>query len=300
MDIAVTGSSGLIGTALGKALRDGGHRVIPVVRSGGGDGTVSWDPDAGTIDAAGLEGVDAVVHLAGEGIASGPWTDAQRRRIHQSRSRGTRVLAEALAALDRPPSVLVSGSGIDYYGDRGDEVLTESSGPGSGFLTTVCLDWEAATAPAERAGIRTVHLRTAMVLDPNGGALGTQMLAFKLGLGARAGRGSQWLPWISLDDEVAAIRHALDQPKLAGPLNLTAPNPVTNAEFTKAVAATLHRPAFLVIPRAARHLPFGVGSLIDVLLFSSKRAQPAALLGSGFTFTHPELTAALPEILATS
>ncbi len=300
MDIAVTGSNGMIGTALSSALRDNGHRVVPVVRSGGGDGTVSWDPDAGTIDRAGLEGLDAVVHLAGAGIASGPWTDAQRRRIHQSRSRGTRVLAEAIAGLEQRPSVLVSGSATGYYGSRGDEVLTESSNPGHDFLADVCVAWEAATAPAEAAGVRTVHVRTGIVLDPGGGSLGAQLRAFKLGLGARAGRGGQWLSWISLADQVAAIRHAVDHPSLAGPVNLTAPNPVTNAEFTKAVAAALHRPAFLVIPRAARHAPFGVGPLIESLLFTSARVQPSALLDSGFGFTHTDLDVALGDILGSS
>ncbi len=298
MDIAVTGSSGLIGTALTDSLVADGHRVVPVVRSGAVDGSISWDPSAGTIDAAGLEGLDAVVHLAGEGIASGPWTTKQRGRIRDSRVDGTGLLADTLAGLSRPPAVLVSGSAIGYYGSRGDEVLTESSTPGSGFLPDVCVAWEAATAPATTAGIRTVHLRTGIVLDPAGGSLGKQLLAFKLGLGARAGNGRQWLSWISLADEVAAIRHALDHPTLDGAVNLTAPAPVTNAEFTKAVAAALHRPAFLVFPRAIRRLPFGIGPLVDSLLFDSARVRPDALLGSGFEFTHPELVPALDDILA--
>lgn len=300
MDIAVTGSSGLIGTALTSSLEADGHRVIPVVRSRATDGTISWDPAAGTIDAAALEGVDAVVHLAGEGIASGPWTTEQRHRIRDSRTDGTRLLADTLAGLARPPAVLVSGSAIGYYGTRGDEVLTESSPPGDGFLPDVCVAWEAATAPASAAGIRTVQVRTGIVLDPDGGALGKQLLAFKVGLGARAGNGRQWLSWISLADEVAAIRHAIDHPTLAGPINLTAPSPVTNAEFTKAVAAALHRPAFLVIPRAARRLPFGVGPLIDSLLFDSARVRPDALVASGFEFTHRELAPALDDVLASA
>jgi uncharacterized protein len=300
MDIAVTGSSGLIGTALTRALEADGHRVLPVVRSGRADGTISWDPAAGTIDAAALEGLDAVVHLAGEGIASGPWTAKQRGRIHDSRAHGTRLLADTLADLARPPAVLVSGSAIGYYGSRGDEVLTESSSPGDGFLPDVCVAWEAATAPAATAGIRTVHVRTGIVLDPAGGSLGKQLLAFRLGLGARAGNGRQWLSWISLADEVAAIRHALDHPTLDGPVNLTAPNPVTNAEFTEEVAAALHRPAFLVIPRATRRLPFWVGPLVDSLLFDSARVRPDALLASDFEFAHPELVPALDDILATA
>lgn len=297
MDIAVTGSSGLIGSALTRSLEADGHRVVPVVRSGAADGTISWDPAAGTIDVAALEGLEAVVHLAGEGIASGPWTVERRRRIHDSRADGTRLLADALAGLTRPPAVLVSGSAIGYYGSRGDEVLTESSDPGRGFLPDVCVTWEAATAPAASAGIRTVQVRTGIVLDRDGGSLGTQLPAFKLGLGARAGNGRQWLSWISLADEVAAIRHAIDHPSLDGPVNLVAPAPVTNTEFTKAVAATLHRPAFLLIPRLARRLPFGVGPLVDSLLFDSARVRPDALVASGFEFTHPELVPALGDIL---
>ncbi len=295
MDIAVTGSTGLIGTPLCTALRADGHRVIPVVRSGarsGGD-VISWDPVAGTIDAAAFEGIHAVVHLAGEPIASGPWTAAQRARIRDSRTKGTSLLAGALVVLRRPPAVLVSGSAIGFYGDRGDELLDESSGPGTGFLPEVCVEWEAAAAPATDAGIRTAILRTGIVLSPEGGALGAQLLAFKLGLGAKAGRGTAWLSWITLADEVAAIRHVLATPSVAGPVNLVAPNPVTNAEFTDALGQALHRPTFLTIPRAARRLPFGVGDLVESLLFTSARIEPTALTGSGFTFADPELGPAL-------
>lgn len=296
MDIAVTGSSGLVGAALTEALRDDGHRVVPVVRSGGGDGAIAWDPEAGTVDRAGLEGLDAVVHLAGEPIAGGPWTARRRRRIRDSRTEGTALLAGALAGLQRPPSVLVSGSAVGYYGDRGDEVLTEASGPGDDFLARLCVDWEQATAPATEAGTRTVCLRTGVVLDGDGGALAKQLLPFKLGLGARAGRGDQWLSWISLADAVAAIRHALDADAVRGPVNLTAPNPVTNADFTRAVAGALGRPAFLVIPRAVRSVP-GIGPLVGALLFTSARVEPAALAGSGFTFAHPDLATALDHVL---
>jgi uncharacterized protein (TIGR01777 family) len=297
MDIALTGSHGLIGRALASSLRTDGHRVIPIVRSAGDAEGVRWDPTGGTIDAAGLEGVDAVVHLAGEGIASGPWTDAQRRRIKGSREQGTKLLAEALAGLARPPAVLVSGSAIGYYGDRGDEVLTEGSGPGDDFLADVCLAWEGATAPAEGAGIRTVHLRTGIVLDAQGGALAKQLPAFKLGLGAKAGTGRQWMSWISLHDHIRAVRFAIDEPAVSGPLNLTAPNPVTNAVFTDAVGDALHRPTFLTIPRLARKAPFGIGGLVESLLFSSARVQPAALQEAGFTFEHEELGRALASVL---
>lgn len=301
MDIAITGARGLIGTALGASLRADGHRVVRLVRGGtgtGGPDAVAWDPAAGTIDAAGLEGLDAVVHLAGEGIASRPWSDAQRRRILESREAGTTLLAGAIADLERPPAVLVSGSAIGIYGDRGDEVLTETSPTGDDFLAEVCHRWEGATGAAEAAGVRTVHLRTGIVLDARGGALGKQLPAFRLGLGAKAGRGTQWFSWISLADEVAAIRHLLTATGVHGPVNLTAPAPVTNAEFTDALGEALHRPTFLTLPKALRHLPFGVGPLVESLLFTSARVVPSVLEASGFTFAHPELAAALPEVLA--
>ena len=298
MDIAITGARGLIGTALSRSLQADGHRVVRLVRGGtSGPDAVAWDPEAATIDAPALEGLDAVVHLAGEGIASRPWSDAQRRRIRDSREAGTTLLAGTLAGLDRPPAVLVSGSAIGVYGDRGDEVLTESSAPGDDFLADVCRRWEAATAPAEAAGIRTAHIRTGIVLDPHGGALGKQLPAFKLGLGAKAGRGTQWFSWITLHDEVAAIRHLLTAEGVSGPVNLTAPNPVTNAEFTDALGEALHRPTFLTLPRALRHLPLGVGPLVESLLFTSDRVLPRALEASGFTFTHPDLAGALPAVL---
>lgn len=301
MDIAITGARGLIGTALSRTLEADGHRVVRLVRGGSGSvsgsDTVAWDPAGGTIDAGGLEGLDAVVHLAGEGIASRPWSDAQRRRILESRQAGTTLLAEALAGLQRPPAVLLSGSAIGVYGDRGDEVLTESSATGTDFLADVCHRWEGATAAAEAAGIRTVHLRTGIVLDAHGGALAKQLPAFKLGLGAKAGRGTQWFSWISLHDEVAAIAHLLTADAVTGPVNLTAPNPVTNAEFTRALGQALGRPTFLTLPRALGHLPFGVGPLVASLLFTSARVVPRELEGSGFTFAHPELAPALPEVL---
>lgn len=297
MDIAITGSSGLIGQALTTSLRAAGHHVIPLVRSGSTPGTVRWDPNSGTIDAAGLEGIDGVVHLAGEGIASGRWSDAQRERIRASRELGTQLLANTLAGLQHPPSVLVSGSAIGYYGDRGDEVLTEEATPGDDFLAGVCLAWEAATAPAEAAGIRTVHLRTGIVLDAHGGALAKQLPVFKLGLGAKAGSGRQWMSWISLHDEVRAIRFALDEESLSGALNLTAPHPVTNADFTDAVGDALHRPTFLTIPAVLRKAPLGFGGLVESLLLVSQRCEPAALLAAGFSFDHQDLSTALDSIL---
>ncbi|MCU1499557.1 MAG: hypothetical protein JWM47_3510 [Acidimicrobiales bacterium] len=297
MDIAITGSTGLIGTALAASLRAEGHRVIPVVRTGGRADTVTWDPAAGSIDAGGLEGLDAVVHLAGEGIAAKRWTASQRDRIHDSRSQGTSLLCDTLAALDHRPAVLVSGSAIGYYGDRGDEVLTEASPSGTDFLAEVCRAWEAPTVTAAEAGIRTAVIRTGIVLDPSGGALGAQLLPFRLGLGAKAGRGAQWLSWITLRDEVAAIRHALDTEAVSGPVNLVAPHPVTNAEFTDAVGQALHRPTFLTIPGAVRHLPLGVGDLLGSLLFTSERVEPGVLAATGFRFADPDLGPALAGLL---
>lgn len=296
MRIAVSGSHGLIGTALVRSLEGDDHQVVRIVRSSPGPGDVAWDLQAGEIDRAGLEGIDGAVHLAGAGIASGRWTDEHKREVLESRTRGTALLSEALTSLDDPPGVLLSGSAIGYYGDRGEETLTEASSPGDGFLPEVCLAWEAATGMAEVAGIRVAHLRTGIVLSPDGGALGKQLLPFKLGLGGPAGAGRQWMPWISLDDEVAAIRFLLDH-DVSGPVDLTAPEPVTNKVFARTLGAVLHRPAVLPIPRATTHLPLGIGALIENLLFSSARVLPAVLTDAGFTFRHRDLEAALRDLL---
>ncbi len=298
MDVAITGSSGLVGTALRRSLEADGHRAIRVVRPGSAatGPTIDWDPQAGTIDRAGLEGVDAVVNLAGEGIASGRWTDEHRRRVKESRTRATAVLSEALAGLDAKPRVLLSGSAIGYYGDRGDEELTERSQAGTDFLSEVAIAWEAATGMAEQAGIRVTHLRTGIVLSTEGGALAKQLLPFRLGLGGPAGRGDQWLSWISVDDEVSAIRFLLDH-DVAGPVNLTAPAPVTNAEFAKTLGRVLHRPAVVPIPRVLAKLPAGVGDLIGSLLFTGARVRPAVLQDAGYRFAHPTLEGALRALL---
>lgn len=299
MRIAVTGSTGLIGSRLVHDLRADGHEVVRVVRPGSptADGpTVEWDPPADRIDAAGLDGVDAVVHLAGEGIAERRWSDEQKRRILDSRRQGTTVLAEALAGLDRKPAVLLSGSAIGWYGDRGDEVLTEASGPGTGFLPEVCLAWEGAAQPASDAGIRTAFLRTGLVLDRSGGALGKTLPLFKLGLGGRLGSGRQWWSWISIDDWVGAARFLLDRSDLAGPVNLTGPAPVTNAEFTRAVASVLRRPAVLPVPAFGPALLLG-RELAHDLLFASQRVEPAALEAAGYEFRHRDVTSALHDVL---
>jgi uncharacterized protein (TIGR01777 family) len=296
MQIAVTGSHGLIGTALCTALTDGGHDVIRVVRGDatGDDRTIRWDPAAGTIDAAALEGVDAVVHLAGESIASGRWTDARKRTILESRTVGTRTLADALASLSSPPKVFLSGSAIGFYGDRGDEELTEDSAPGSGFLTDVVLAWEDAAQPAVDAGIRTVSLRTGIVLDAHDGALPRMAMPVRFGVGGKLGSGAQWMSWITLADEVGAIVHLLDA-DVAGPVNLTAPNPVTNATLTKALGEVLHRPTVLAVPAFALRTLLG-RELADELLLGGQRVLPTKLLASGYAFRDAEIVPALRSV----
>jgi uncharacterized protein (TIGR01777 family) len=294
--VAVTGSTGFIGTSLVRALRTGGHDVVRVVRGPAphGETTIRWDPEAGTIDAAGLAGIDAAVHLAGEPIAGGRWTDEQKRRIIESRRKGTTLLATTLAGLSPAPAVLVSQSGIDYYGDRGDEVLTEDSGPGDGFLTDVCEAWEGATAPAADAGIRVATTRTGLVLGMEGGAFPRLVRLARFGLGGRLGGGRQWWSWIALADEVAAIEFLLTT-DVAGPVNLTAPGPVTNADFATALGRVVHRPTFLPTPSFGPKLV--LGEMADSLLFASKRVRPEKLLGAGFAFASPELEPALRAVL---
>jgi uncharacterized protein (TIGR01777 family) len=282
MRTLVTGSSGLIGTALLAALDDGvGLRRGP-----------GWDPEGGRIDPAVLDGFDAVVHLAGEGIGEHRWSDEHKRRVLDSRVNGTRALARAVAA-SGSVKVLVSGSAIGYYGDRGDEELTESSSAGTGFLAGVAQQWEAAAADA---GVRTVLLRTGIVLSPKGGALGKQLLPFKAGAGGRLGSGRQWQSWVHIDDEVGAIVHALSNPDVSGPLNATAPNPVTNADFTKALGHALHRPAVLRVPPLALKAMFG-REMTDEMLLAGQRVLPAKLSSTGYSFLHPELGQALEDLL---
>lgn len=299
VNVAITGSHGLIGTALTRALRGDGHRVLPVVRSNptAGEPSIQWDPAAGTIDRGALRGLDAVVHLAGAGIADKRWTDDRKREILESRTAGTTLLAEALARLpgDERPSALVSGSAIGYYGDRGDDVLTETSGPGDLFLSEVCTKWELATRAAEDAGIRVAKIRTGIVLSSEGGALKKQLPLFKLFLGGRLGSGRQYQSWISIDDEVGAIRWLIDR-DLAGPFNLTAPEPVTNAVFTSTLAKVLGRPSFVPVPSFGPKLLLG-GELAQELLFASERVVPEALTKAGFKFRHRDLETALRAVL---
>ena len=297
MKVILTGSNGLIGSELAARLQRAGDEVTRLVRSRPGPGDAVWDIGASTIDAPALEGHDAVVHLAGAGIGDHRWSESYKREVHDSRTRGTALLCETLAKLERPPRVLVSGSAVGWYGDRGDEQLSEASGPGTGFLAEVVKDWEAATEAASDAGIRVVRLRSGVVLSRKGGALKKQLLPFKLGAGGKLGSGKQWLSWIALDDEVGAILHLIRRETLRGPVNATAPNPVTNAEFTQALGAALHRPTIATVPRFALKAVFG-GQMATEMLLAGQRVLPRALEASGFTFRFPRVDEALRALLA--
>lgn len=294
---AITGASGLIGSALRSALTADGHLVVPVVRRPvADDGTeVRWDPQAGTIDADGLEGLDGVIHLAGAGIGDRRWSDSYKREVLESRTRGTDLLARTLAGLDSPPPVLVSGSAIGIYGDTADSEVDETSPHARDFLAEVCVQWEASTAAAEQAGIRVAHLRTGIVLSPSGGALAKLLPLFKLGAGGRMGSGRQWWSWISLRDEIAVIRWLLDN-QVSGPVNATAPNPVTNAEMTKILGAVLHRPTLVPVPAFGPKLLLG-SELAEALLFTSQRVRPAVLMAHQFQFADATLESALRSML---
>jgi uncharacterized protein len=292
MRIAITGSTGLIGTALSEHLVRAGHEIVPVVRNVPRPGEIGWDPSAGRLEAADLAGLDAIVHLAGAGIGDRRWTDEYKRVLLDSRVDGTTLIAERLAELgDDAPPTLISGSAIGFYGDRGDEVIDESSANGDGFLAEICRRWEAATAPAEAAGIRVVHIRTGIVLTPKGGALKKMLPLFKLGAGGKFGSGRQWMSWISLTDEVRAIEHLLTS-STSGPVNLTAPGPVRNAEFAGVLGTVLRRPSFVPVPKFGPRLLLG-SELADALLFDGQRVQPAGLERDGFVFEHASLDAAL-------
>jgi uncharacterized protein len=294
---AITGSTGLIGEALIASLVADGHTVQRVVRdaSKGGADDIVWDLGARTIEQAKLEGVDVVVHLAGEPIGGSRWTVDTKRRIHDSREVGTRLLAEALAGLETKPRVFLSSSAVGYYGDRADEVLTEDSAAGDDFLAHVCAAWEAAAQPAIDAGIRTVHPRTGVVIAKDGPLIDKIELPFRLGIGGRVGDGNQYVPWISLVDEVRALRFLADHGQLSGPVNLAGPEPATNRELTKALGTVLRRPTVFPIPAIAIRLLYG--EMGETLATVSNRVVPRRLLDAGFAFTHPTLLAALEEAL---
>jgi uncharacterized protein len=292
--ILVSGVSGPIGAALLPSLKARGYEITRMVRgSAGGEGQVSWKPDT-PVAPESVSGFEAVIHLAGESIV-GRWTDAKKKQILESRVHGTRHLAEALAKAKDRPRVLICASAIGYYGDRGDEVLREESPPGSGFLPEVCRQWEAASQPAMQAWIRTVHMRTGLVLSPKGGALQKMLLPFRLGLAGKIGNGLQWWSWIDVQDWVGALHHVLKTDLLQGPVNVVSPKPVTNAEFTTTLAAVLSRPAFLPMPAFAGRLAFG--QMADELLLASQRVEPKKLVASGYPFQYSDLKRSLSAML---
>lgn len=294
--VAISGASGFLGTALAAAFEAEGTRVLRLVRRPStARNEIAWDPESGQIDSARLEGVEAVVHLAGESIAAARWTAERKQRIRESRVRGTTLLAGALAGLTPTPRVLVSVSGIGIYGDRGDEVIDEGSGPGTGFLADVGRAWEASADAARQAGIRVVHPRFGMVLHPNGGALAKMLPPFRLGLGGQLGNGLQWMSWISRRDAVGVIRAAILLDSLSGPVNAVSPNPVRNAEFTRLLAAAVHRPAIAAVPAFALDLMFG--ELAKEALLTSQRAVPASLQAAGHDFQDPDLGPTLVALM---
>jgi hypothetical protein len=296
--IVLSGASGMIGSALASAFAAAGYQPVRLVRRLAlAADEIQWQPGADPLlaDPAPLEGAAAVVHLGGANIAQGRWTPARRRLLHASRIDSTRALARLLASLRRPPKVFFVASATGFYGDRGDELLDENSQPGHGFLASLCLDWEAASFAASRAGIPVLHLRTGVVLSPGQGALARLVPLFRLGLGGRLGSGRQWMSWISLTDLTRAILFLLAGPPVSGPVNLTAPNPVTNLQFTHTLARQLHRPVFLPVP--APLLRLALGQMADETLLASARAYPARLSTAGFTFTHPLLASALEVML---
>ena len=293
MNVLMTGSSGLIGSALTSFLTTGGHQVRRLLRTpGSGENTTSWNPVDGTLADGALDGIDTVVHLAGESIASGRWTEAQKVRIRDSRVVGTRHLAEALAAMPTAPTVLLAASALGFYGDRDDEILDESAAPGYGFLPQVCQAWEDATAPARERGIRVVHLRLGVVLRA---LLSQMLLPFKLGVGGVLGSGNQYMSWIALDDVMGIALHVLTDETISGPVNAVAPQSVTNREFTKTLGHVLRRPTVFPMPAFAARLLFG--EMADGLLLSSTRVEPAVLKATRYEFAHPKLDGALRHVL---
>jgi uncharacterized protein (TIGR01777 family) len=305
--VAVSGSSGLVGTALVASLYAGGHEVHRLVRpsaspgaaaespAGAGRADIPWDPGRGRLDPAHLAGCDAVVHLAGENIAARPWSHAQKKLLRDSRVPATAILASALASLPHPPRVLVQASAIGYYGDRGDEILTETSPPGTGFLPEMCRTWENAAAPARAAGIRVVCARFGIILSARGGALRKMLTPFRLGIGGVVGSGRQYWPWLEIDDAVGIVEHALGDTSLDGPVNAVAPAPATNREFTAALGRALHRPAVMPLPAFALRLALGE---MSSLLLESARVIPERLRQAGYRWRHPDLDEALRHAVA--
>jgi uncharacterized protein len=296
MKVAVTGASGLVGGALVPVLTAGGHEVVRFVRRAPrAQDEARWNPEAGEIDVSAFAGVAAVVHLAGENIAGGRWTEARKARLRSSRVGPTRLLAETLAALEAKPKVLVSASAIGYYGSRGDAWVTETDPPADDFLGRLSAEWEKAAEPASKAGIRVVRLRTGLVLSAKGGALGKMLLPFRAGVGGVVGPGTQYVSWIAIDDLLGVVRHALDRADVEGPVNAVAPEPVTNAEFARGLGRVLGRPT--IVPAPAFALRLALGEMADATLLASTRARPDRLLASGYRFRFPELEGALRHVL---
>jgi uncharacterized protein len=297
MKILISGASGLVGRALAGVLRARGHQVARLVRPGSAASAddISWDPSAATVDVPAMEGADAVVHLSGASVAGGRWTPARKALLRSSRIDTTRVLVDALASLRQKPRVFVCASAIGCYGDRGDEILTESSAIGTDFLSLLVRDWEAEAARAEICGIRTVKLRFGVILSAEGGALAAMLRPFKFGVGGRLGSGKQWMSWISLEDAVGVVCSAITDERLTGPLNVVAPNPLRNTEFTRITATVLHRPAIFAAPAFA--LRIALGEMADGLLLASLRVMPERLRATGYQFRSPEFELALRAIL---
>jgi len=303
MKVLVTGSTGLIGSALVYQLKRAGHEPVRLVRHRGNfdEPQIGWDIEKGQLNPKDLEGIDAVVHLAGYGIASGRWTDEVKRKIRESRIKGTRLLAETMAKMENPPKTFVCASAIGYYGDRGDEVLSEVSSIGSGFLPNTCREWEAACQPARDKGIRVVNTRFGIVLSPQGGALKAMLLPFRLGLAGNLGNGKQFMSWIALEDVVGALLHVLTHSEVRGPVNFVAPHPVTNAEFTSAMRQTVIPPIlpmhYWTPPAPALAVKLALGEMGDALLLSSARVQPVVLQETGYAFKAQDLKPALRSML---
>ena len=303
MNLLISGSSGLIGSALSRRLEAHGHKVIALVRPGtkaSSRASVAWDPKLERIDLEALstlDPIDCVIHLAGAGVADKRWNTKRKEEILESRVRSTGTLARTIAAMSPRPATFISASAIGFYGNRGDELLDETSAQGSGFLAEVCAAWEQATTPAQAAGVRVVHLRTGIVLETSGGALAKQLPLFKAGVGGKLGSGKQWMSWISMDDELRAIEAVLQNPAISGPVNLTAPGCVTNADFTKSLGHVLRRPVLMSVPKLALATALG-SELVEEAILASQRVTPSVLLDAGFSFDHPQLEGALAALLS--
>ena len=297
MKILITGSHGLVGSALVPAVANAGHTVIRMIRPPmkPDEKKILWNPQTGFVEKEKLEGFDAVVHLAGENISTGRWTAEKKARIRDSRVKGTRLLAEIIAGLKAKPKILASASAIGFYGSRGTEVMSEKNSPGSGFLAETCVEWEAATEPASQAGINVFHLRFGIILSPKGGALAKMLPPFKLGVGGKVGSGFQYMSWISITDVVSAVMHVLKRKELNGPVNIVSQQPVTNLEFTKAFGKVLSRPTVFPLPAFAAR--FALGEMADELLLSSTRVEPSRLKASGYAFQHNNIEKALQSML---